>query len=65
MDWLNFGAMLGVGGVLSSPSLMENWSSEGVVGVAGIEPADVVGDMRLTARFMGRKMPAPGMVTEK
>lgn len=64
-DWLNFGTTDGVGGVPSSCSLIMNLSNESVVGVAGIDPWDVVGEERLVARFMGRKIPAPGIEVEK
>jgi hypothetical protein len=65
MDWLKLGLAEGVGGVLSSCSLIGNWSSDGVVGVSGIEPIEVAGEFRLMARAMGRKMPAPGIEVVK
>ena len=65
-DWLNLLCAID-GGVISSCSFMEEcWSSEGVVGVRGMdEPWDVVGDVILTARPKGKKIPEPGMEVVK
>ena len=52
-----FGAL--DGGVISSRSSRGIWSTDGVVGVSGMEPEEV-GDWILMARAMGRNMPAPG-----
>lgn len=41
------------------------FSMLGMVGVVGTEPVEPGGDARLTARLMGRKMPAPGIEVEK
>jgi hypothetical protein len=45
----------GVGGVALPPKF-----NDGVLGVSGVDPVDIVGDARFEARLSGRNMPEFG-----
>ena len=64
----NFEGRAGVGGVRAADAIVR-WPfsvlCEGVFGVFGNESRDAAGEVRFSARWMGKKIPAPGIVVAK